>query len=51
MKTKRKILNVVRLGWGLVAGLALATGCTTDSGRSDDMKPMKGAEHQQMLNK
>jgi hypothetical protein len=31
--------------------LAFASGCSTTSSSSDGMKPMKGGEHQMMLNR
>lgn len=51
MKSKHNLLIKLSLCLGLAAVLALAGGCATDSGNADGMKPMKGAEHQQMLSK
>ena len=51
MKTKHNLLSKIRLSLGLAVALAFASGCRTNNGTGDQMKPMKGGEHQQMLNK
>jgi hypothetical protein len=51
MKTKHNLLNKVSLGLGLAGALAFASGCATNSSTGDQMKAMKGGEHQLMLNK
>ena len=51
MKTKHNLLNKITLGAGLAVALAFASGCATNSSTGDQMKPMKGGEHQMMLNK
>ena len=51
MKTKHNLLSKISLGLGLAVALAFASGCSTTSSSGDGMKPMKGGEHQQMLNK
>ena len=51
MKTKTNLLNKIILCSALAITLAFASGCASTSGSSDQMKPMKGGEHQQMLNK
>ena len=50
MKTTHNLLNKISLCLGLAAALAFASGCSSTSGNGDGMKPMKGGEHQQMLN-
>ena len=50
MKTKHNSLSKIILGSALAIVLTFASGCTTNSSNSDQMKPMKGGEHQQMLN-
>lgn len=50
MKTKHNPLNKISLCLGLAFALAFASGCSTTSNSGDGMKPMKGGEHQQMLN-
>ena len=51
MKTNHNLLNKITLGAGLAVALAFASGCATNSSTGDGMKPMKGGEHQMMLNK
>ena len=51
MKIKNNLVAKLILGAGLVAGLSFLNGCATNSSTSDQMKPMKGGEHQMMLNK
>ena len=51
MKTKHNILGKIILSSGLVVALAFASGCATNSSTGDQMKPMKGGEHQMMLPK
>ena len=51
MKTNHNLLNKITLGAGLAVALAFASGCATNSSTGDQMKPMKGGEHQMMLNK
>lgn len=51
MKTKHNLLNKISLSLGLAVALAFASGCATTTDTGDQMKPMKGGEHQQMLNK
>ena len=51
MKTKHTLLSKISLCLGLAVALAFASGCSTTSSSGDGMKPMKGGEHQQMLNK
>ena len=51
MKTKHNLLSKISLGLGLVVALAFASGCTTNTSTGDQMKPMKGGEHQMMLPK
>ncbi len=50
MKTKNNILSKISLISGLAVALAFASGCATNTSTSDQMKPMKGGEHQMMLN-
>lgn len=50
IKPKRGILGKIGLGSGLVVALVFLGGCKTNSSTGDQMKPMKGGEHQQMLN-
>ena len=49
MKTKQNILGKIILSSGLVAVLAFASGCATNSSTFDQMRPMKGGEHLLML--
>lgn len=51
MKMKQNLLGKISLGSGLVVALAFASGCSTTNSSGDGMKPMKGGEHQMMLNK
>jgi hypothetical protein len=51
MKTKYNLLNKISLYLGLVVALAFVSGCATNTSTGDGMKPMKGGEHQMMLNK
>ncbi len=51
MKTKHNLLSKISLGLGLAVVLAFASGCTTNTSTGDQMKPMKGGEHQMMLPK
>jgi hypothetical protein len=51
MKTKHNHLSKISLCLGLAVALAFASGCATNSSTGDGMQPMKGGEHQQMLNK
>ena len=51
MKMKNNILSKISISLGLAVALAFASGCRTNNGTGDQMKPMKGGEHQQMLNK
>ena len=51
MKNKHSILKKISLLSGLALALAFASGCATNTSTSDQMKPMKGGEHLQMLNK
>ena len=48
MKTKHSILRKIILCSGLVVVLAFASGCATNTGTGDQMKPMTSGEHQQM---
>ena len=50
MKTKNNLLNKIILCSALAITLAFASGCATNTSTSDQMKPMKGGEHQMMLN-
>ena len=51
MKTKHNLLSKISLSLGLMVALAFASGCATTTDTDDQMKPMKGGEHQMMLNK
>lgn len=51
MKTKHNLLSNITLGAGLAVALAFASGCATNSSTGDPMTPMKGGEHQMMLNR
>ena len=51
MKTKNIIITKLILVAGLVSTLSFLNGCATNSSTGDQMKPMKGGEHQMMLNK
>ena len=51
MKIKNNLVAKLILGAGLVAGLSFVNGCVTNSSTGDQMKPMKGGEHQMMLNR
>ena len=51
MKIKNNLVAKLILGAGLVVGFSFLNGCATNSSTSDQMKPMKGGEHQMMLNK
>ena len=51
MKMKNNILSKISLSLGLAVALAFASGCATNSSTGDQMKPMKGGEHQMMLKK
>lgn len=44
------LLNRIVLGFGLAGGLAFTSGCATNTSTGDRMQPMKGGEHQMMLN-
>jgi hypothetical protein len=44
-------LSKISVSFGLAVALALASGCATNSSTGDQMKPMKGGEHQMMLPK
>ena len=48
MKMKNNLLTKISLCLGLAVALAFASGCTTNSSTRDQMKPMKGGEHQIM---
>ena len=48
MKTKHNILRKISLSLGLAVALASASGCRTNNSTGDQMKPMKGGEHQNM---
>ena len=51
MKTKYNLLSRISLSIGFAVALAFVSGCASNTGTSDGMKPMKGGEHQQMLGK
>ena len=51
MKMKNSLLTKISLCLGLAGALALASGCATTTSTGDQMKPMKGGEHQMMLPK
>ena len=51
MKTKHNHLRKISLSLGLAVALAFASGCATNTTTGDQMKPMKGGEHQMMLPK
>ena len=51
MKTKHNLLSKISLSLGFAGALAFASGCATTTSTGDQMKPMKGGEHQMMLNK
>ncbi len=51
MKTKHNLFGKISLNLGLAVALAFASGCATNTGPGDQMKEMKGGEHQKMLNK
>jgi hypothetical protein len=51
MKTKHNLLSKISLSLGLAVALAFASGCATNTSTGDQMKPMKGGEHQMMLPK
>ena len=51
MKIKNNLLAKLILGTGLVSALSFLSGCATTTNTGDQMKPMKGGEHQMMLNK
>ena len=51
MNKKHNLLRTIGLGFGLALTLLLASGCKTNTSSGDGMRPMKGGEHQQMLNK
>jgi hypothetical protein len=48
MKMKNNLLTKISLCLGLAVVLAFASGCATNTGTSDQMKPMTSGEHQQM---
>lgn len=48
-KTTKNIIGRLLLSASLVATLAFANGCATNTDTADQMKPMKGAEHLMML--
>ena len=48
MKMKNNILDRISLSSGLAIALASASGCRTNNSTGDQMKPMKGGEHQNM---
>lgn len=51
MKTQNSIVTKLLLSAGLVAVVSFMSGCATNRSTADQMKPMKGGEHQMMLNK
>ena len=51
MKIKNNLLTKISFSLGLAVALAFASGCVTNTGTGDQMKPMKGGEHQMMLSK
>jgi hypothetical protein len=51
MNKKHNVLSKLSLGLGLAVILVFASGCKTNTSSDDGMKPMKGGEHQQMLNR
>ena len=51
MRTGHYRLSDIILGSALAIVLTFASGCAPNGAASDQMKPMKGGEHQQMLNK
>lgn len=51
MKAKHNILSKIILSLGLAVVFVFASGCATNTSSSDQMKPMKGGEHQEMFNK
>jgi hypothetical protein len=51
MKIKNNLLTKISFSLGLAIALAFASGCATNTGTGDQMKPMKGGEHQMMLSK
>jgi hypothetical protein len=51
MEMKHNILSKISLISALAIVQAFASGCATNTGTSDQMQPMKGGEHQQMINK
>ena len=48
VKTKYSILSKISLSLGLAVAVAFASGCATNTSAGDQMKPMKGGEHQIM---
>ena len=48
---KPNILSKIILGSAIMVALAFTSGCATDTSTADQMAPMKGGEHQMMLNK
>ena len=48
MKMKHNLLTKISLCLGLAVVLAFASGCATNTGTGDQMKPMTSGEHQQM---
>ena len=49
IKIKPNLFVKLSLASGLTLMLAFAAGCATNSASGDQMKPMKGGEHQMML--
>ncbi len=48
MKMKHSLLSKISFSLGLAVALVFASGCATTSSTADQMKPMKGGEHQIM---
>ncbi len=51
MKIKNNLLSKISLCLGFAVVLAFASGCSSTTRTGSGMQPMKGGEHQMMLNK
>ena len=51
MKIKLNLLTKISLCLGLAVALAFASGCSSTTRTGSGMPPMKGGEHQMMLNR
>ena len=50
MQSKSNLFTKISFCFGLAVALAFASGYSTNTSTGDGMKPMKGGEHQMMLN-